>query len=144
MNLKVKRLHPDAKVPTRATAGAAGYDLYAIETVEISDMATLVRTGLSIQLPPGYEAQIRPRSGLAKKGLDICNSPGTIDSDYTGEIGILMSYRPYLSSKGVFIINAGDRVAQMVISKYELFPFELVDELDQTTRGAGGFGSTGK
>jgi dUTP pyrophosphatase len=100
----------------------------------------LIPTGLFIELPDGYEAQIRPRSGLAlKKGLSLLNSPGTIDSDYRGELKIIMINL----SNETTIINTGERIAQMVIAKYEKVAFTEVDELTDTDRGAGGFGHTG-
>ena len=101
---------------------------------------TIVPTGLFIALPEGYEAQVRPRSGLAiKSGITCLNSPGTIDADYRGEIGVILANL----SKEDFVINDGDRIAQMVIARHETAQWEPVDSLDQTQRGAGGFGSTG-
>jgi dUTP pyrophosphatase len=100
----------------------------------------LIPTGLHIALPAGYEAQVRPRSGLAlKHGITVLNTPGTIDADYRGEIGVLLIN---LSSED-FVINDGERVAQMIIARYEQGEFEIVDELDETERGAGGYGHTG-
>lgn len=100
----------------------------------------LIATGLSVELPDGYEAQIRPRSGLAfKKGLSVLNSPGTIDSDYRGEIKVILIN---LSNETV-VVNTGERIAQMVIAKYEKAKLEEVDELSDTDRGEGGFGHTG-
>lgn len=102
---------------------------------------TLVPTGLFIELPAGYEAQIRPRSGLAlKKGISVLNSPGTIDADYRGEIGIILVN---LSGED-FTINPGERICQMVINRVETISWEEVDMLEETVRGAGGFGHTGK
>ena len=110
-------------------------------TIELKPMErTLVPTGLFIELPHGFEAQIRPRSGLAvKKGLTMLNTPGTIDSDYRGEIKVIVIN---LSTE-TQIIEHGERVAQMVISKFEQINWEVVEELEETSRGAGGFGSTG-
>ena len=110
-------------------------------TIELKPMERiLVPTGLFIELPHGYEAQIRPRSGLAvKKGLTMLNTPGTIDSDYRGEIKVIVIN---LSTE-IQIIEHGERVAQMVISKFEQIYWEAVEELEETSRGAGGFGSTG-
>ncbi len=100
----------------------------------------IIKTGLFIALPTGYEAQVRPRSGLAaKKGISVLNAPGTIDADYRGEIGV----RLVNLSKEVFIINDGERIAQMIIAKHERADWNEVDELEVTSRGAGGFGSTG-
>jgi dUTP pyrophosphatase len=101
----------------------------------------LVPTGLYISLPQGYEAQIRPRSGLAlKKGITLLNTPGTIDADYRGEIGVIVINL----SQEEFVINDGDRIAQMIISRHETIEWELCDTLDETVRGAGGFGHTGQ
>ena len=101
----------------------------------------LVKTGLFISLHPGYEAQVRPRSGLAlKKGISVLNSPGTIDADYRGEIGVILINLSDLD----FEINSGDRIAQMVIAKHETISWKVVDKLDNSLRGDKGFGSTGK
>lgn len=130
-------------LPSYETLHSAGMDLRAnlSEAVEIHPLhRTLIPTGLFIALEPGTEAQIRPRSGLAfKQGITVLNSPGTIDADYRGELKVLLVN---LSDETV-IINHGDRVAQMVIAKYERAEFEQVDSLEDTVRGAGGFGSTG-
>lgn len=130
-------------LPNYETLHSAGMDLRAnlTEAVEILPLhRTLIPTGLFIALEPGTEAQIRPRSGLAfKQGITVLNSPGTIDADYRGELKVLLVN---LSNETV-IINHGDRVAQMVIAKYERAEFEQVDSLEDTERGAGGFGSTG-
>jgi dUTP pyrophosphatase len=130
-------------LPSYETLHSAGMDLRAnlSESVEIRPLhRTLIPTGLFIALEPGTEAQIRPRSGLAfKQGITVLNSPGTIDADYRGELKVLLVN---LSDETV-IINHGDRVAQMVIAKYERAEFEQVDSLEDTVRGAGGFGSTG-
>jgi len=132
------------QLPTYETIQSAGVDLRAnIEspiTLKPLERA-LIKTGLFIALQDGYEAQIRPRSGLAyKNGITVLNSPGTIDADYRGEIGVILVN---LSNTN-FVINDGERVAQMVIAKYEQADFEQVDILNKTERGAGGFGSTGK
>ena len=130
-------------LPNYETLHSAGMDLRAnlTEAVEILPLhRTLIPTGLFIALEPGTEAQIRPRSGLAfKQGITVLNSPGTIDADYRGELKVLLVN---LSNETV-IINHGDRVAQMVIAKHERAEFEQVDSLEDTERGAGGFGSTG-
>lgn len=131
------------QLPHYETNSSAGMDLKAnIETpITIKPMERcLVKTGLFMALPQGYEAQVRPRSGLAlKKGITVLNAPGTIDADYRGEIGVILIN---LSNEN-FTINDGDRIAQMVIAKYEQATFQLVDVLDDTKRGKGGFGSTG-
>ena len=101
----------------------------------------LIPTGLSIALPEGYEAQVRPRSGLAlKKGIGVLNAPGTIDADYRGEIGVILVNL----SQEDFVVNDGERIAQMVVAKHETVEWVAVDELDDTERGAGGFGHTGR
>ena len=131
------------KLPHYETAASAGMDLRA----NISESITLkplerciVKTGLFIELPLGYEAQVRPRSGLAaKNGITVLNAPGTIDADYRGEIGVILVN---LSNED-FTIENGERVAQMVISKHERAQWIQVEELEETARGAGGFGSTG-
>lgn len=130
-------------LPQYETIGAAGMDIRAMlsEPVIIKPLQrVLIATGLSVELPDGYEAQIRPRSGLAfKKGLSVLNSPGTIDSDYRGEIKVILIN---LSNETV-VVNTGERIAQMVIAKYEKAKLEEVDELSDTDRGEGGFGHTG-
>lgn len=131
-------------LPEHQTTHAAAVDLRANIDQPItleSLQRTLVPTGLFISLPPGYEAQIRPRSGLAlKHGISLVNAPGTIDADYRGEIGVIVIN---LSSEP-FVIQDGERIAQMVISRHERIAWEEVNELDETDRGAGGFGHTGK
>lgn len=126
------------------TEGSAGMDLYAAvpDPLVIEPMSTsLVPTNLKIELPPGFEAQIRPRSGLALRNrITLPNSPGTIDSDYRGEIKVIMLN---LGSEP-FVVNRGDRIAQMVISRYARVSWEESVSLGETTRGGGGFGSTGK
>ena len=133
--------HP---LPAYETAHAAGMDLRAFtpEQITIKPLQRLlVPTGLHIELSIGYEAQIRPRSGLAfKHGIGIVNSPGTIDADYRGEIKVLLVNL----SDTEFVINDGDRIAQMVIAKHETISWETVEELSDTDRGAGGYGHTGK
>lgn len=145
VNVGWKKLHPDAKVPTYGSAEAAGADLYAIEEVRLSTTSiTLVRTGLAIQLPKGFEAQVRPRSGLAlKHGVTVVNAPGTIDSDYRGEIGVIMTMIGRTEYAG-FRIAPGERIAQLVIVPVMRANFTAINgELSSTDRGAGGFGSTG-
>lgn len=130
-------------LPKYETDGAAGMDLRAnlSETIDLKPLERkLVPTGLFIELPQGYEAQVRPRSGLAyKKGITVLNSPGTIDADYRGEIGVLLINL----SNDIFKIEHGERIAQLVIAKHEQPTLIDVKELSDTTRGAGGFGSTG-
>lgn len=130
--------------PTYATAGSAGVDLRASLTDDYyihPGERMLIPTGLYIQLPEGYEAQIRPRSGLAlKNGITVLNTPGTVDMDYRGEIGVILIN----NGEDVFHIKNGDRIAQMVIAKCEQVEFKEVENLDETERGSGGFGHTGK
>ena len=129
--------------PSYETAASAGMDLRANlnEPVTLQPLErVIVKTGLFIALPAGYEAQVRPRSGLAAKfGITVLNAPGTIDADYRGEIGVILAN---LSNEN-FTINDGDRIAQMVIAAYAHTKWEEVDVLDETKRGHGGFGSTG-
>ena len=131
-------------LPSFATVNSAGADLRAhLENpVTLGSLErTIVGTGLKIALPEGFEAQVRPRSGLAAKhGLTVLNSPGTIDADYRGEIGVILVNL----SNETFTVNPGERIAQLVIAKYEQALWEPSDSLDETERGAGGFGSTGK
>ena len=129
--------------PNYETIGSAGMDLRANinESISLKPLErTIIKTGLFIALPVGFEAQVRPRSGLAaKKGITVLNSPGTVDADYRGEIGVILVN---LSNED-FIINDGERIAQLVIAKHERVLWEEVSVLDKTERGAGGFGSTG-
>ena len=131
-------------VPEYKTDGSAGADLYANTDSDIvlkPLQRTLVPTGIFIGLPKGYEAQVRPRSGLSiKYGITVLNTPGTIDSDYRGEIKVILVNL----SNEEFTLRPGERIAQLVISKYETAEWEEVEELDDTERGDGGFGSTGK
>ena len=143
MNIKIINKSEHA-LPQYETAHAAGMDMRAFIESEITIkplQRILVPTGLHIELPIGYEAQIRPRSGLAyKHGISIVNSPGTIDADYRGEIKVLLVNL----SDTDFVVNNGDRIAQMVIAKHETIGWEEVDGLSDTARGAGGYGHTGK
>lgn len=131
-------------LPAYATVQSAGMDIRANLEAPLTLkplQRCLVPTGLYIALPPGFEAQIRPRSGLAlKKGIGVLNAPGTIDADYRGEIGIILVNL----SDEEFVIEDGERIAQMVIARYEQTEWEEVDVLDETERGEGGFGHTGK
>lgn len=130
-------------LPAYATSQSAGMDLRANidESIVLHPMERrLVPTGLHIALPQGFEAQIRPRSGLAlKHGITVLNTPGTIDADYRGELMVLLIN----FSDTDFVINDGERIAQMVVARHEQIEFQLVDELDDTERGAGGYGHTG-
>ena len=132
------------ELPKYQTLLSAGMDLraYLEDPIVLKPLQrALVKTGLFISLHPGYEAQVRPRSGLAlKKGISVLNSPGTIDADYRGEIGVILINLSDLD----FEINSGDRIAQMVIAKHETISWKVVDKLDNSLRGDKGFGSTGK
>ena len=142
MKLKIVNTS-DNPLPEYETTGSAGVDLRAQlqEPVMLKPLQrALIPTGLYIELPDGYEAQVRPRSGLAlKKGVTVLNSPGTIDSDYRGEIKVIMINL----SNETTVINTGERIAQLIISKFEKVQFKEVDELSETERGEGGFGHTG-
>ena len=131
-------------LPEYSTVDSAGMDLRAnlSEPIVLKTLErVLVPTGLFIELPVGYEAQIRPRSGLAlKKGITVLNSPGTIDADYRGEVGIILINL----SNQEFVIQHGERICQMVIARHEHIGWEVVEVLEETERGAGGFGHTGK
>lgn len=130
-------------LPNYETGASAGMDLRAnlTEPIELKPLErAIVKTGLFIELPVGYEAQVRPRSGLAaKKGITVLNSPGTVDADYRGEIGVILVN---LSNEN-FVVENGERIAQLVIAKHERAEWASVEELSETSRGAGGFGSTG-
>ena len=143
--MKIKVINKSANaLPSYETIASAGMDLRAHldQSITLKPMERkLIPTGLSMELPAGYEAQIRPRSGLAlKNGITLLNAPGTIDADYRGDIGIILVN---LSTDN-FTVQPGDRIAQMVIAKYEQIQWEQVEDLSETERGAGGFGSTGK
>ena len=139
----VKRLDPNVKLPEYKTSGSSGMDLRAFIPTSIilpPGERVLVPTGLYLEIPEKYEAQVRSRSGLAlKKGITVLNSPGTIDADYRGEIGVILINL----SDSDFEINTGDRIAQMIIAKHETIEWEAVDKLDDSVRGDKGFGSTG-
>jgi dUTP pyrophosphatase len=134
----------DLPLPAYATEGSAGMDVCAAVEADLvmrPGETVLVPTGFAIALPPGYEAQVRPRSGLAvKHQIGILNSPGTIDSDYRGEVKIILTN----FGKQDFVIRRGERIAQMVIARYARAGWEVRDSLDDTRRGAGGFGHTGR
>lgn len=141
--MKVKIRTISGEVPFYETSGSAGMDLKAVLDAPVTigpGKRMLIPTGLFIELPAGYEAQIRARSGLAiKKGIGLVNGIGTIDSDYRGEIKVILINW----GDEDFVIENGDRIAQMVIAKYERIEWEVTDELSETERGSGGFGHTG-
>lgn len=139
----------DIPLPSYATAGAAGADLRAnlkpqdraAGTTLLPGARALIPTGLRLEIPDGYEIQLRPRSGLAlKHGVTLTNSPGTIDSDYRGPLGVILMNL----GENAFVVNHGERIAQVVLAPVILAQFETVDSLEDTVRGAGGFGSTGR
>jgi dUTP pyrophosphatase len=138
--LRVQKLRPDARLPEKATAGATGYDLYACLDGELSvgQEPVKVPTGLAIEAPAGFDVQIRPRSGLSSKGVQV--TFGTIDSDYRGELLVSMFVLPY---RGPHTVRPGDRIAQLVVSRSADVVIEETAELSASGRGAGGHGSTG-
>lgn len=142
VNIAIKKLVPHAILPKRMSQHAAGYDLYSAnevtEALHPREIA-LIPTGIALSIPHGYEAQIRPRSGLAANyGIGILNSPGTIDSDYRGEIKVIL----FNAGDQIYHLEPGTRIAQMVISQVNEIEFLLSEELDETRRGSGGFGHT--
>lgn len=148
IKIKIKKIlnpeYGEPKFPEYITLGSAGMDIYAanLKPIVVEPLMTVaIPTGISIELPDGYEAQIRPRSGLALKyGITLLNSPGTIDADYRGEIKIILTN----ISKQPFTVNYLDRIAQMVISRFERIEWIEAENLSETLRGEGGFGHTGK
>ncbi len=141
MTLAFKRIHPDAVLPAYAHPSDAGMDLRSVADLTIAPgRRALVPTGLVMMLPPGYEAQVRPRSGLAlKHGVTVLNTPGTIDSGYRGEVGVILANL----GEAEFSVAKGDKIAQMVIAPVTQPEVVETDVVDATDRGAGGFGSTG-
>ncbi|MDD5093801.1 MAG: dUTP diphosphatase [Dehalococcoidia bacterium] len=143
LTFKVKRLHPEAKLPIRASRGASGYDIHACipgdGSIVLGRHPMLVGTGIAIEVPQGYDVQVRPRSGLSSKGVGV--TFGTVDSDYRGEVKVTMYTFGDTQS---FQISNGDRIAQLVITQLAEMPLAEVDELSQTQRGSGGHGSTGR
>lgn len=141
--MKLKIISKSGRIPQYETSGSAGFDIaaYLEEPVVLkSGERRLIPTGLYFELEPGYEAQVRARSGLAiKKGIGLVNGIGTIDADYRGEVGVILINW----GQEDFVIEDGDRIAQVVIAKYEQAEFEVTDTLGETDRGAGGFGHTG-
>ena len=144
VKVQIKKLDPNAKIPEYKTAGASGVDIMALLEKKITldpGESQIIPTGLSIAIPEDLEAQIRPRSGLAaKSNISVLNTPGTIDSDYRGEIKVILINL----GNETFTVKNGDRIAQMILTPIMKFKFEEVNKLDDTIRGSGGFGSTGK
>lgn len=141
MTLRFKKIRPDATLPSYAHASDAGMDVRSVEDVTVPAKGrVLVHTGLVMLLPPMYEAQVRPRSGLAlKHGITVLNTPGTIDAGYRGEVGVILAN----FGDGDFEVKKGDKVAQIVVAPVVKAEIEEASEIDETDRGAGGFGSTG-
>jgi len=141
MTVRFKRLCPDAVLPAYAHPGDAGMDIRSVDDLEIAPGArALVHTGLVMALPPGWEAQVRPRSGLAlKHGVTVLNTPGTIDAGYRGEVGVILANL----GDAPFAVKKGDRIAQVVVAPVTTAAIEETDVVDDTDRGGGGFGSTG-
>lgn len=142
IKINIKKINNSARLPRCMTQYSAGYDIYSCNETDIviqPGKVELIPTGIAISLPHNYEAQIRPRSGLAiKHKIGVLNSPGTIDSDYRGEIKVIL----FNFGKTEFTISKYTRIAQMVVSKHETIDFKICEELDNTDRGAGGFGHT--
>ena len=138
--IKWKRLKAGAQLPKKSTSGAAGFDCYLPETFPPlgHGEVRIVPLGFSVEIPEGYAMRLVPRSGLASKGLLIPNSPALIDSDYRGEVGVIL-----VSIGGVFPLNVGDRICQMTFEQVPDVSFEIVDEISETERGEGGFGHSG-
>lgn len=140
-NLTVKVINKsENKLPKYETSGSAGMDVRSNEDYTLKpNRRTTIKTGLSFEIPEGFEMQVRPRSGMAAKyGITVLNAPGTIDSDYRGELGIIL----YNSGQSEFDIKKGDRIAQLVLAPVTRFEFEVTEGLSETDRGSGGFGST--
>ena len=144
LEVRVKRLRPQAELPRYQTPGSAGMDLHACVDEEVTilpGLRAMVGTGLAFAIPNGWEGQVRPRSGLAAKhGVTVINSPGTIDSDYRGEVGVVLVNH----GSETFVVKNGERIAQIVFAQYTQATLVDVPELDETSRGAGGYGSTGR
>ena len=156
VKLGFKKLDPEAKIPTYAHEGDAGMDVYALEDMSIPlHIPTMVHTGIAAEIPDGYEIQVRPRSGLARSGVTVWNSPGTVDSKYRGEICVILMYlnmqtqaKPDGTGHEVvtrYQVKKGDKIAQLVLAPITTADtYEVDGELSQTERGTGGFGSTGR
>ncbi|MDB1948334.1 dUTP diphosphatase [Clostridium tertium] len=142
LKLKVQKIHNEAIIPNYAHKGDAGLDLYSVKEVKINPSETaLIKTGIKIELPPQTEAQVRPRSGLAlKHGITVLNTPGTIDEGYRGEVGVVLINH----GRETFIVEKGMKIAQMVVKPVWYVEVDEVEELSETERAEGGFGSTGK
>lgn len=168
VKLAFKKLHPDAKIPSYAHEGDAGMDICALEDTTLPlHIPTLVRTGIAAEIPDGYEIQVRSRSGLALKGVQVYNAPGTVDSKYRGEIGVILMYinreveteeqgevsqisgriarpSPVAYNRISRKVKAGDKIAQLVLAPVTFADISETEELSETERGTNGFGSTGR
>lgn len=140
-DVKVQKINPEAVIPEYIHEGDSGMDVYSVNNMELkSGERKLIGTGLRFEIPIGYEIQVRPRSGLAiKKGVTVLNTPGTVDSSYRGELGVILINH----SNETYSVKKGERVAQIVLSKVEKMLLEEIEELSSTERGSGGFGHTG-
>ena len=144
VDVRIARIHPDAQLPIQGSDLAAGFDLHSVERVEVKKGTTeMLPTGLILAIPPGWEGQVRCRSGLGKKGLILPNGVGTIDADYRGELMVLAHW---IGSDDSFVVEKGERIGQLLLKRVPPIRFIEVEksELDSTERGAGGFGSTGR
>jgi len=141
LTVRCQKLHPEASVPVRGSAHAAGWDLVAVEAVTLPAGGwASVGTGLAVEVPEGFELQVRPRSGLAARhGVTVLNAPGTVDADYRGEVRVLLINH----GAEAFEVRAGERIAQAVIAAHAVVSYEVGEALGETGRGEGGFGSTG-
>ena len=143
VHVRAKRLRPDAVLPRYQTDGAAGMDLHAALDAPVTiapGARAMISTGLAFAIPAGWEGQVRPRSGLAaRSGITVINAPGTIDSDFRGDVGVVLVNH----GQEPVLVRPGERIAQIVFAPYARASLVLVDELDETARGAGGYGSTG-
>ncbi|MAK40236.1 MAG: dUTP diphosphatase [Euryarchaeota archaeon] len=144
VKIKVARVHTDAKMPTKGSEFAAGWDLYSLEDTEVPFRKSVkLRTGIHVEIPEGFEGQVRARSSLGSKGLILPHSIGTIDADYRGELFVLMTW---IGEGDSYLVHSGERIAQIVITPVPKVSLEEVNiqDLGKTVRGDGGFGSTGK
>lgn len=151
IKLGFKKLDPRAQLPKYAHEGDAGMDVFALDDVNLPlHIPTMVHTGIAAEIPEGYEIQVRPRSGLACKGVTVWNSPGTIDAKYRGEICVILMYLNQEHTctsevmKPCYEVKSGDKIAQLVLAPVTIAEVEEVTELSETDRGTGGFGSTGR
>lgn len=141
MKVKYTKLHPDSQLPTKSSVGAAGYDLFSMENVYIPPgETTVVSTGIAMQIPKGWKGEIYSRSGMAARGILVANSPGKIDSDYRGEIKVIL----HNTRKELIGIQYKDKIAQFEVNPTHEIEWELAEDLELTERGHDGFGSTGK